>query len=175
MTRAPTTSLAATRHLLARDGYDQVSIDAIAKGGRRQPADLPPLAIQGARGVHAAFGEPGDRMPIGARGSRPDHEFVRGTVEFWGEPVVRAAALGIPGRPGPIQIRSCRSGPSSYWTSRPAGHSLHWPGAASTRGALRADLRSARSPRTAHRIGLLRRPGPAPDRHHRPHRGNCAR
>ena len=89
--------MAATRHLLARDGYDQVSIDAIAKeAGVSRPTVYRRWPSKAHVVFDAAFGEPGDRMPIGAGGIEAEIcEFVRGTVEFWGEPVVRAAALGI--------------------------------------------------------------------------------
>jgi AcrR family transcriptional regulator len=76
--------MAATRHLLTRDGYDQVSIDAIAKEAgvsrpiyRRWPSKAHVV-------FEAAFGEPGDRMPIGAgdRGRdpriRPRHSRILG-------------------------------------------------------------------------------------------------
>jgi len=89
--------MAATRRLLTRDGYDQVSIDAIAKeAGVSRPTVYRRWPSKAHVVFGAAFGEPGDRMPYSAGGIEAEiREFVRGTVEFWAEPVVQAAALGI--------------------------------------------------------------------------------
>lgn len=89
--------MAATRKLLTRDGYDQVSIDAIAKeAGVSRPTVYRRWPSKAHVVFEAAFGEPGDRMPASGGGVDAEiREFVGGAVEFWSERVVQAAALGI--------------------------------------------------------------------------------
>ncbi|MFN8101610.1 MAG: TetR/AcrR family transcriptional regulator [Mycobacterium sp.] len=89
--------MAATRRLLARDGYDQVSIDAIAKAAK---VSRPTVYRRWPSKAHvvfeAAFGGRGDRTPQAPGDVETEiREFVTATVEFWNEPVVQAAALGI--------------------------------------------------------------------------------
>lgn len=89
--------MAATRKLLTRDGYDQVSIDAIAKeAGVSRPTVYRRWPSKAHVVFEAAFGGPGDRMPSSDGGVEAEiREFVCGAVEFWSERVVQAAALGI--------------------------------------------------------------------------------
>lgn len=84
--------------LLTREGYDLVSIDAIAKeAGVSRPTVYRRWPSKAHVVFEAAFGNPEDHpgpAPSGDFG-RDLREFVSGAVEFWGDPVVQAAALGI--------------------------------------------------------------------------------
>jgi AcrR family transcriptional regulator len=88
----------ATRRLLTRDGYDQVTIDAIAReAGVSRPTVYRRWPSKAHVVFEAAFGRPTDAALVEKSG---DFEtdllvFVRGVLEFWREPVVEAAALGI--------------------------------------------------------------------------------
>lgn len=91
--------LVATRRLLVEVGYDQLSIDAIA---REAGIGRPTIYRRWPSLVHivfdATFGsrpDDGD-MPTPSGEFRTDlHRFVRRVLQFWREPVVAAAALGI--------------------------------------------------------------------------------
>jgi AcrR family transcriptional regulator len=90
---------AATRHLLVRDGYDQVSMDAIA---REAGVSRPTVYRRWPSKVHVVFdaaftdSSAGDHVLTGTGDFDADlREFVRAMVEFWREPVVEAATLGI--------------------------------------------------------------------------------
>lgn len=89
----------ATRSLLARDGYDQLSIDAIAKeAGVSRPTVYRRWPSKAHVVFDAAFGDaPGaDEVFAGTDDFRTDlRGFVRGALQFWGEPVVSAAVVGI--------------------------------------------------------------------------------
>ncbi|MET0701423.1 MAG: TetR/AcrR family transcriptional regulator [Mycobacterium sp.] len=89
----------ATRHLLVRDGYDQVSMDAIAReAGVSRPTVYRRWPSKAHVVFDAAFGESGagDDVLSGTGDFDADlREFVRAMVEFWREPVVEAATLGI--------------------------------------------------------------------------------
>ena len=90
--------MAATRTLVTRDGYDQVSIDAIAReAGVSRPTVYRRWPSKAHVVFEAVFGTPGDYgEPVGSGDFATDlRQFVRGAIEFWGEPAVRAAALGI--------------------------------------------------------------------------------
>ncbi len=89
--------MTATRRLLTRDGYEQVSMDAIAKeAGVSRPTVYRRWPSKAHVVFEAAFGEPGDRMPGSDGGIEAEiREFIRGAVEFWSDEVVQAAALGI--------------------------------------------------------------------------------
>ncbi len=89
--------MTATRHLLTRDGYDQVSMDAIAKeAGVSRPTVYRRWPSKAHVVFEAAFGTPGDPMPAAGDDAVAEiREFIRGTVEFWSGEVVQAAALGI--------------------------------------------------------------------------------
>jgi AcrR family transcriptional regulator len=90
--------LEATRRLLARDGYDQVSIEAIARAAdvsrptvyRRWPSKTHLVfdAVFGATDVGEVLSSSGDF-------ESDLRQFVAGVFEFWRSPEVAAAALGI--------------------------------------------------------------------------------
>ncbi|OBA83560.1 TetR family transcriptional regulator [Mycobacterium sp. 1164966.3] len=88
----------ATRRLLAHDGYDQVTIDAIAReAGVSRPTVYRRWPSKAHVVFEAVFGQPPDAALVENSG---DFEadllvFVRGVLRFWREPVVEAAALGI--------------------------------------------------------------------------------
>lgn len=88
----------ATRRLLTRDGYDQVTIDAIAReAGVSRPTVYRRWPSKAHVIFDAAFGQPPDAALVEDSG---DFEtdllvFVRAVLRFWREPVVEAAALGI--------------------------------------------------------------------------------
>jgi AcrR family transcriptional regulator len=88
----------ATRRLLTRDGYDQVTIDAIARAaGVSRPTVYRRWPSKAHVVFDAVFGQPPDAALVETSG---DFEtdllaFVRGVVRFWREPAVEAAALGI--------------------------------------------------------------------------------
>jgi AcrR family transcriptional regulator len=90
--------MGATRRLLARDGYDQVTIDAIAReAGVSRPTVYRRWPSKAHVVFEAAFGQPPDAALVDNSG---DFEtdllvFVREVLQFWREPVVEAAALGI--------------------------------------------------------------------------------
>ncbi len=91
--------MAATRHLLTRDGYDEVSVDAIAReAGVSRPTIYRRWPSKAHVIFEAAFGDPAastDALrPTGDFGVDL-RGFVRAVLEFWREPVVEAAALGI--------------------------------------------------------------------------------
>jgi AcrR family transcriptional regulator len=87
----------ATRHLLVRDGYDQVSIDAIAReAGVSRPTVYRRWPSKAHVVFDAAFGDPGgDALPNTGNFAADLREFVRAMIEFWRAPVVEAATLGI--------------------------------------------------------------------------------
>ncbi len=90
--------MGATRRLLARDGYDQVTVDAIAReAGVSRPTVYRRWPSKAHVVFEAAFGQPPDAALVEKSG---DFEsdllvFVRGVLRFWREPVVGAATLGI--------------------------------------------------------------------------------
>ena len=89
----------ATRALLARDGYDQLTIDAIAKeSGVSRPTVYRRWPSKAHVVFDAAFGDtPGaDDVFAGTDDFRTDlRRFVRDALDFWGQPVVSTAVLGI--------------------------------------------------------------------------------
>lgn len=90
--------LAATRRLLVRDGYDQVTVDAVA---REAGVSRPTVYRRWPSKVHvvfdAAFQTQEAAEPLVSTGDFVVdlQRFLRAVVEFWREPVVYAAALGI--------------------------------------------------------------------------------
>jgi AcrR family transcriptional regulator len=88
----------ATRRLLTRDGYDQVTIDAIAReAGVSRPTVYRRWPSKAHVVFEATFGQSPEAALIEKSG---DFEadllvFVRGVLRFWRDPVVEAAALGI--------------------------------------------------------------------------------
>jgi AcrR family transcriptional regulator len=92
--------MGATRRLLARDGYDQVTIDAIAReAGVSRPTVYRRWPSKAHVVFEAAFGQPADAALVENSGDFGTDllMFVRGVLRFWREPVVEAAALGILG------------------------------------------------------------------------------
>jgi AcrR family transcriptional regulator len=90
--------MGATRRLLARDGYDQVTIDAIAReAGVSRPTVYRRWPSKAHVIFEAAFGQPPDAALVQNSGDFENDllVFVREVLRFWREPVVEAAALGI--------------------------------------------------------------------------------
>src|SRR4051794_25405293 len=88
----------ATRRLLTRDGYEQVTIDAIAReAGVSRPTVYRRWPSKAHIVFEAAFGQSPDAALVEQSG---DFEadlrvFVSKVLAFWREPVVEAAALGL--------------------------------------------------------------------------------
>ena len=96
--------MGATRRLLARDGYDQVTIDAIAREAGGQPAHrLPALAVQGARGFRR-----------GVRRRRPPATCSTGSGDFDAD--LRRSSRG-----------AARSGANRWWRPPPSASSRSAP------------------------------------------------
>jgi AcrR family transcriptional regulator len=89
--------MAATRMLLARDGYDQVTIDSIAReAGVSRPTVYRRWPSKAHVVFEAAFGSPGEHTFESTGNLSADlRAFVRAVLDFWRDPVVEAAALGI--------------------------------------------------------------------------------
>jgi len=90
--------LAATRRLLTTDGYDQVSMESIAReAGVSRPTVYRRWPSKAHVVFDAAFGTAGGDNTLARSGDfEADlREFVRGAVDFWREPAVAAAAMGI--------------------------------------------------------------------------------
>jgi AcrR family transcriptional regulator len=90
--------MAATRRLLARDGYDQVSIEAIAKeAGVSRPTVYRRWPSKAHLVFDAAFEQAPDGQLLDNSGDFDAdlRSFVCAVLTFWSEPVVEAAALGI--------------------------------------------------------------------------------
>ncbi|MEO6794351.1 MAG: TetR/AcrR family transcriptional regulator [Mycobacterium sp.] len=89
---------AAARRLLARDGYDQVSVEAIA---READVSRPTVYRRWPSKTHlvfdAVFGaaEVGDVLASSGDFEADLRRFVAGVFDFWRSPEVAAAALGI--------------------------------------------------------------------------------
>lgn len=88
----------ATRDLLARDGYDQLSIEAIA---REAGVSRPTIYRRWPSKVHLVFDAAFDQTPGGELLSLSGvfeadlRSFVSAVLTFWRDPVVEAASLGI--------------------------------------------------------------------------------
>lgn len=90
--------MAATRALLIRDGYDQVTIDAIAReAGVSRPTVYRRWPSKAHVAFEAAFGNPDDHpMPETSGDVLTDlRQFISGAIEFWRDAVVQSAALGV--------------------------------------------------------------------------------
>jgi len=90
--------MAATRRLLAEDGYDQLSIESIAKAaGVSRPTVYRRWPSKAHVVFDAAFGEPqaGEFPPQSGDFDTDLRTFVAAALGFWHDPVVEAAALGI--------------------------------------------------------------------------------
>lgn len=90
--------MAATRRLLARDGYDQVSIESIA---REAEVSRPTIYRRWPSKSHVVFdavfgsADGGDMLTSSGEFRSDLRQFVRGVFEFWREPVVASATMGI--------------------------------------------------------------------------------
>jgi AcrR family transcriptional regulator len=90
--------MAATRRLLTDVGYDQVSMESIARAaGVSRPTIYRRWPSKAHVAFDAAFGTAGGTAGLPRSGDFETdlREFVRGAVGFWREPVVEAATMGI--------------------------------------------------------------------------------
>ncbi|MUL80346.1 MULTISPECIES: TetR/AcrR family transcriptional regulator [unclassified Mycolicibacterium] len=90
--------MTATRQLLARDGYDQLSIEAIAReAGVSRPTIYRRWPSKAHLAFDAAFGQPPDYELLSISGDFETdlRAFAFAVLTFWREPVVEAASLGI--------------------------------------------------------------------------------
>lgn len=88
----------ATRDLLARDGYDQLSIEAIAReAGVSRPTIYRRWPSKAHLVFDAAFGQPpgGELLSLSGDFDADLRGFTSAVLTFWRDPVVEAAALGI--------------------------------------------------------------------------------
>ncbi|MEN4400834.1 TetR/AcrR family transcriptional regulator [Mycolicibacterium senegalense] len=88
----------ATRHLLARDGYDQLSIEAIAReAGVSRPTVYRRWPSKAHLVFDAAFEQPsgGELLSLSGDFDSDLRGFAAAVLTFWLDPVVEAAALGI--------------------------------------------------------------------------------
>ena len=96
--RTQRTILAATRKLLSTNGYDEISIESIA---READVSRPTVYRRWPSKAHvvfdAVFGWADDGAMLKGSGEfRADlRQFVRGVCEFWREPIVASATMGI--------------------------------------------------------------------------------
>ncbi|AQT80004.1 TetR family transcriptional regulator [Mycolicibacterium litorale] len=90
--------MAATRRLLTRVGYEEVSMESIA---REAKVSRPTIYRRWPSKAHvvfeAAFGAAGGGQTVPRSGDFETdlREFIRGALAFWREPVVEAATMGI--------------------------------------------------------------------------------
>ncbi|MDH6193452.1 AcrR family transcriptional regulator [Mycobacterium frederiksbergense] len=90
--------MTATRQLLARDGYDQLSIEAIAReAGVSRPTIYRRWPSKAHLVFDAAFGQPPDHALLSISGDFETdlRAFTFAVLTFWRDPVVEAASLGI--------------------------------------------------------------------------------
>jgi AcrR family transcriptional regulator len=90
--------MAATRRLLIDVGYDQVSMESIARAaGVSRPTIYRRWPSKAHVVFEAAFGTDGGSAGLPRTGDFETdlREFIRGSMGFWREPVVEAAAMGI--------------------------------------------------------------------------------
>ncbi len=90
--------MAATRRLLTELGYEQVSMESIAKAaGVSRPTIYRRWPSKAHVVFEAAFGTPATPGLVSRTGDFETdlREFVRRTVAFWQQPVVKAATMGI--------------------------------------------------------------------------------
>ncbi len=90
--------MAATRRLLTEVGYDQVSMESIARAaGVSRPTIYRRWPSKAHVVFEAAFGTAADPDLVSRTGDFDTdlREFVRRTVAFWRQPVVEAATIGI--------------------------------------------------------------------------------
>lgn len=90
--------MAATRRLLVQVGYEQLSMESIAReAGVSRPTIYRRWPSKAHVVFEAAFGDPGGRETVPRSGDFETdlREFIRGALAFWREPVVEAATMGI--------------------------------------------------------------------------------
>ncbi|ORA27745.1 TetR/AcrR family transcriptional regulator [Mycobacterium aquaticum] len=90
--------MSATRRLLARDGYDQLSIEAVAReAGVSRPTIYRRWPSKAHLAFDAAFGQrpDGELLSLSGDFETDLRAFTHAVLTFWGDPVVEAAALGI--------------------------------------------------------------------------------
>lgn len=90
--------MTATRRLLARDGYDQLSIEAIAReAGVSRPTIYRRWPSKAHLVFDAAFSQPsgGELLSVSGDFDTDVRTFAGAVLTFWRDPVVEAAALGI--------------------------------------------------------------------------------
>lgn len=96
--RTDSAIMAATRRLLTDVGYDQVSMESIARAaGVSRPTIYRRWPSKAHVVFEAAFGTDGGTTGLPRSGDFETdlREFVRGAIAFWREPVVEAATMGI--------------------------------------------------------------------------------
>ena len=96
--RTDTAIMSATRRLLTEVGYEQVSMDSIAReAGVSRPTVYRRWPSKAHVVFEAAFGTAGGTALAAPTGDFDTdlRRFVRGAVDFWREPVVAAAAMGL--------------------------------------------------------------------------------
>jgi AcrR family transcriptional regulator len=90
--------LAATRKLLSSNGYDQISIDSIA---READVSRPTVYRRWASKAHVVFDaaftldDDGDVLHSSGEFAFDLRQFVYGVCAFWREPIVASATMGI--------------------------------------------------------------------------------
>jgi AcrR family transcriptional regulator len=90
--------LAATRKLLSTNGYDQISIDSIA---READVSRPTVYRRWPSKAHVVFdavfggADDGDVLAASGEFASDLSQFVRGVCEFWRDPIVASATMGI--------------------------------------------------------------------------------
>ena len=90
--------MAATRQLLTDVGYEQVSMESIARcAGVSRPTIYRRWPSKAHVVFEAAFGSAAEPDMVVRTGdfARDLHEFIRRALAFWREPVVEAATMGI--------------------------------------------------------------------------------
>jgi len=90
--------MTATRQLLIDAGYDQVTMESIARAaGVSRPTIYRRWPSKAHVVFEAAFGTDGGSAGLPRSGDFETdlREFIRGSVSFWREPVVEAATMGI--------------------------------------------------------------------------------
>lgn len=134
--------MAATRQLLTDVGYDQVSMDSIARvAGVSRPTIYRRWPSKAHVVFDAAFGAVGDggaALPHSGDFETDLREFIRGAVGFWREPVVEAATLGILAerrRDSDLQIRT-----QQLLDDRIRGELADLVRAGADQGVVRADI-----------------------------------
>ena len=90
--------LAATRKLLSGTGYDQISIDSIA---RAADVSRPTVYRRWASKAHVVFdavfgvADDGDMLAGSGDFATDLRQFVHGVCQFWRDPIVASATMGI--------------------------------------------------------------------------------